>query len=106
MARTVHLDRIQGIATAEAVRALMPTFDLKATLAAIESEIVGAARKGRESVEVMALLPAYDGHLTPAFVADCRSQVSKALTRAGYVVRHDQGGHHGRASLEVSWGQQ
>ena len=97
--------RAFGVLPAEAVRALMPTFDLKATLASIEVAIVDAARKGRESVEVMARLPAYDGKLTPTFVADCRLQVCKALSHAGYVVHYDQGGHHGRASLEVSWGQ-
>lgn len=103
MPRPGHLERIEGIATAEAVRSVMPHFDRDGTLAVIEGRILDAARKGRGSVDVINTLPAPDGNLTQHYIHDCRDQVSKALTRAGYDVTYHSGGHQGRAELIVKW---
>ena len=98
------LDRIAGVATADAVRNLMPTFDLAEALAQIEALIVTAARVGRTQVDVMGVLPKHNGILTAAFIRDCREQVTTALASAGYDFLYEPGGHAGGATLDVSWG--
>ena len=103
MPRPANLERIEGIATAQAVRAVMPHFDRDGTLAVIEGRILDAARKGRGSVDVINTLPAPDGNLTQHYIHDCRDQVSKALVRAGYDVTYHGGGLAAPASLTVKW---
>ena len=103
MPSPVHLRRIGGVATAEAVRGLMPTFDLENTLRLSENRIVEAARGGKEIVDVNDLLPRHDGKVAPSFIADARDQVRAALRAAGYTTDYHGGGHHAGAELIVSW---
>ncbi|UTC29571.1 hypothetical protein BAMBUS_05130 [Brevundimonas phage vB_BpoS-Bambus] len=97
------LTRIGGIASADAVRGLMPAFDLAEALERIEALIVAAARVGRDQVDVISVLPRHDGQLTSSYINDCRVSTHRALVKAGYAVSFNQGGHHGSASFDVSW---
>lgn len=106
MPRPVALERIDGIATAKAVRALMPSFDTDAALALIEAWVIDAARVGREQVDAISAVPKHDGNLTASYIAECRDQISRALQRAGYKVTYNSGGHMGAGSLVVSWAKQ
>lgn len=98
------LERKNGIATAEAVRSLMPVFNLSETLRRIENLVVNLARDGQVRANVLSVLPAHDGKTAPAYISDCRRQVVKALTDAGYGVNYHSGGHRSDAELIVSWG--
>ncbi|USN14989.1 hypothetical protein PAPPERLAPAPP_00620 [Brevundimonas phage vB_BpoS-Papperlapapp] len=100
-----NLKRINGIASADAVRGLMPVFDLDEALERIEALIVAAARVGRDQVDVISVMPRHDGQLTSSYINECRVATHRALVKAGYAVTYNQGGHHGSASFDVSWAQ-
>lgn len=103
MIRTAPDQTSATLLPAEKARTLMPTFNPAATLVRISDLIAAAAKKGCESVDIMSVMPRYEGDISPTVVNERRAYITQALREAGYALDYYSGGHHGDASYTVSW---